>query len=217
MMTGTRPPSDNRCAVAILAGGQSRRMGQEKADLPFGDSTMLEHLANRLQAVYGSIIVVGPHTASGSSRLTKLEGVHVVFDAEPDHGPLQGILAALNAAKSLGASHVFVTSCDAPLIHLDVVRRLIDTLGTADAVVPWDPSRRYPLLAVYHTRIIPVIESMLAHGQFRLLDLIDRVATADVPTQSLRLLDPQLISLINVNDPEDYQRALATLRQISTT
>src|SRR5437773_10788611 len=70
------------CSLVILAGGRSRRMGRDKAGLPAGDRTLIEHLAHRLRPVVDETIVAG-----GSASL-ELAGVRRIDDRQPGMGTL---------------------------------------------------------------------------------------------------------------------------------
>jgi len=93
------------CSLVILAGGRSRRMGRDKAGLPVGDRTLIEHLAHRLRPVVDETIVAG-----GSASL-ELAGVRRIDDRQPGMGPLAGMHAGFLAARH---SLVWVVACDLP-------------------------------------------------------------------------------------------------------
>src|SRR5256886_16864388 len=79
------------CSLGILAGGQSRRMGRDKAGLPAGDGTLVEHLAHRLGPGVDETIVAG-----GSATL-ELAGVRRIDDRHPGLGPPAGMHAGVPA------------------------------------------------------------------------------------------------------------------------
>src|SRR2546423_6833845 len=81
------------CSLVILAGGLSRRMGRDKAALPAGDGTLVEHLARRLAPVVDEIII------AGGSAEPRLDGVRLAADRGAGPGPLAGIHARLMAAR----------------------------------------------------------------------------------------------------------------------
>ncbi|TMF59582.1 MAG: molybdenum cofactor guanylyltransferase, partial [Chloroflexi bacterium] len=93
------------CSLVILAGGRSRRMGRDKAGLPAGDGTLLQHLAHRLGPVVDETIVAG-----GSTTL-ELAGVRQIDDHHPGLGPLAGMHAGFLAARH---TLVWVVACDLP-------------------------------------------------------------------------------------------------------
>src|SRR5256885_16610877 len=91
------------CSLVILAGGLSRRMGRDKAALPAGDGTLVEHLARRLAPVVDEIII------AGGSAEPRLDGVRLAADRDAGLGPLAGMHAGLMAARH---PYAFVVGCD---------------------------------------------------------------------------------------------------------
>src|SRR5207237_10648088 len=81
------------CSLVILAGGLSRRMGRDKAALPAGEGTLIEHLARRLAPVVDETII------AGGSAGQNLAGVTGVDDRHPGLGPLAGIHAGFLAER----------------------------------------------------------------------------------------------------------------------
>jgi molybdopterin-guanine dinucleotide biosynthesis protein A len=194
-----------RVGAVILGGGRSTRMGVAKADLPFGDETMLARVARRLAEVASPIVVVSGHGRNSPHLTTPCR---IAFDAHADRGPLEGLAAGLRAIGH-DADAIFATTCDAPLVVPEFVRILADRLGACDAAIPWDGEFLHPLSAVYRVRVLPAIERMLAADRLRPMDLANEVTTVRVSVDDLRMVDARLDSLRNLNRPEDYLAALA--------
>jgi molybdopterin-guanine dinucleotide biosynthesis protein A len=190
----------------ILCGGASSRMGRDKAWLPFGpDEVMLQRVVRLMTGAVPAERVLC--VAAAEQELPRLpEGVRVVRDREPDCGPLSGLAAGLAAAGR--SDSVFVTGCDVPLLAPGLVTRLFECLGDDNAAVPHDGQRYHPLSAAYRTSVLPLVESLLASGERRLVSLCDVCRVRKVNVDSLRDVDPGLASLTNCNTPDDYQRAL---------
>jgi molybdopterin-guanine dinucleotide biosynthesis protein A len=85
---------------------------------------------------------------------------------------------------------------------------MFERLGDSEIAVPYDGQYHHPLAAVYRPRVLPVIESLLGTDRLRPRFLFDQVITVEVPVEELRGVDPTLSTLMNLNHPEDYQRAL---------
>jgi molybdenum cofactor guanylyltransferase len=188
----------------ILAGGKSTRMGLAKANLPFGPELMLERVVRLLSAVVQPIVVV----AAPEQVLPALpDHVLITRDEREARGPLEGLSAGL-AAIAPHAMAAYATSCDVPLLEPAFVRAMIDRLGDADIAVPVEERFSHPLAAVYRTSVLPQIQSLLAADQLRPAFLFDRVKTHRVAVDELRIFDPQLNTLRNLNRPEDYLAAL---------
>jgi molybdopterin-guanine dinucleotide biosynthesis protein A len=190
----------NATAV-ILAGGHSSRMGAPKAALLFDGVPLLEHLCARLAEVFPELVVV---RAAGQA-LPPVDAT-VVEDAVSDQGPVAGICAGLGAARR---SLAFVVSCDVPFLNSQVGAMMVDLAEGYDVVVPEWEGRLHPLQAVYRTRVLPLLEEQLAAGRRRPVDLYERVPVRKVTEAEILEVDPLGLTFMNMNTPEDYQRALA--------
>ena len=138
----------------------------------------------------------------------------MLTDRRPGFGPLSGIHAGLS---SLAEPWGLFVACDMPGLQPPVLRHLASlALATdggghggdpVDAVVPCRDGRPEPLLAVYHRRLLPVIEGILdgGGGPVRQLLASPGVRVRWVPEAELRALDPSLRSLVNVNTPDQWR------------
>ncbi|MFO0870467.1 MAG: molybdenum cofactor guanylyltransferase [Pirellulales bacterium] len=204
-LTPSHIPTSLRVGAVVLCGGQSRRMGQPKAWLPFGGEPMLTRVVRLLSSVASPLVVV----AARDQTLPDLPPtVLVARDDRPMQGPLEGLRAGLQAlADQVDA--VYATSCDVPLLVPDFVRRMIARLGSAEVAVPVEGEFHHPLAAVYRVSVLPHLTALLDAERLRPIYLYDRVRTERVPVEELRDLDPALETLRNLNAPEDYDRAVA--------
>ncbi len=197
-----------RIGGILLCGGQSLRMGEPKAWLPFGEELLLPRVARILSEAVEPMVIVA---AQGQSLPACPGQPLIVCDEHPERGPLEGLRAGLKALAPL-ADAAYVTSVDAPLLVPAFVRHMIAQLGEADVVVPVEMHAErplyHPLAAVYRTRVLSMVEHLLAADQLRLTGLFDAIATKAVPVETLRAVDPTLDSLRNLNTPADYQAAL---------
>jgi molybdenum cofactor guanylyltransferase len=107
-----------------------------------------------------------------------------------------------------GTDAVFISACDLPLIKPAFVRRMIDLLGDFDACVPGVGDRLHPLAAVYRRRVLIAAERLLSTGPRSLTRLCSAVRTRIVTADELADVDPSLLSLRNVNTPEEYSAAV---------
>ncbi len=184
---------------AILIGGQSRRMGQDKASLCIDGKTLVQNAHEQLSPLVDEVfLVVRPERLNWARELAP-EGVKVITDRVDASGPLAGIHAALSEA---GNSRVLVVACDMPKLQPALLAGLIKD-NSADVVVPRTSHGFEPLLAVYSTNCIPAIEQILAEGPSRIPAFYVNVSVSEWNEEKMRQLDPQLHSLININRPED--------------
>lgn len=184
------------CTLVILAGGRSRRMGRDKAGLPAGDGTLIEHLVRRLASVAADIII------AGGPSVWEVDGVRKVEDRYPGLGPLAGIHAGLLAASR---SWVWVVACDLPDVEPGLGALLCGRAVGVEAVVPRVDDRPEALCAVYDRSLAPRIASFLQAGKRRVQDLLAQLDVRYVPAAELRQVDPELRSFRNLNTPADYE------------
>jgi molybdopterin-guanine dinucleotide biosynthesis protein A len=184
----------------ILCGGKSSRMGYPKALLPFGPEVMLQRVVRLLGEVVSPLVVV----AAPAQELPALpDDVLVARDEREGRGPLEGLFAGLTSLVGR-VDAAYVTSCDVPLLQTEFVRQMIARLGDYDIAVPTDDQFQHPLAAVYRTNVVPHIVDLLANNQLRPVCLFERVRTIRVPLEDLKVVDPELQTLANLNQPADY-------------
>lgn len=187
----------------VLAGGASRRLGQDKALLQVDGTTLLAHAVRTLMAVTDEVLVTGriglPDDATGATA---------VADAYPDHGPLGGLLTGLCRATH---GWVAVVAVDLPFLEPAVLRRLAALRERAQAVVPLVDGRPQPLVALYHRSAAGVMRSRLENGAPRLSAVLDLLCTRWVPGEELREVDPALHGFTNINTQEEWTRAWTQL------
>ena len=184
----------------MLAGGRSRRMGRDKATLPFGGQTMLARIVATVSGVVDEVRVVvreGQEIAGGYD---------IARDPAEGHGPLAGIRAGLAAVH---AERAFVVSCDMPLLRAEYVAHLLALSRGFEVAVPEIDGHRMVTSAVYAQSLLPIAVRLLAEGRRRPLDLIDAATTRIVGEAELRTVDPELDSLHDCNTPEAVDAALS--------
>lgn len=205
----------------VLCGGQSTRMGQDKALLPFGDETFLARSIRLVGKATNEVIVVGrpdqvfaPNGGGNPflvHRSATREGgvglpVRIAHDPVEGLGPLAGIAAGLAASTS---DVNVVVACDMPLVRPAVLRRLIELREDADICLAVIDGHASPLCAVYRQSVAGVARDLLAAGERRVMALLDRVQTKRVEAAMFRDLDPNLDSFVSCDTPETYAVLLA--------
>ena len=187
----------------MLCGGLSKRMGRDKASLPFGDETLLARVVRIVRGVVDEVVVVA---AQDQTLPTLPDDVIVARDEVLAKGPLGGLAPGLGAST---ADAVFATGCDVPFLVPAFVELLFERLGDAEIAVAETEGFVHPLAAVYRTRVLANVRRLLASERLRPVFLYDEVLTTRVDEETLRVVDPELASLENLNTPEAYEAALA--------
>jgi molybdopterin-guanine dinucleotide biosynthesis protein A len=195
-------------AAAILAGGQSRRMGENKALLRLDPSgpTVIETVVDTLRAITPNIVLVGSNLAAYESL-----GLPQVPDLVPGIGALGGIHAAL---ASTTASHLLVVACDLPFLNVALLHYMATRPRDYDALVPM-LDRPQPLHAIYTHACLPPIEQGINSGNYRATGWLAGVNVRSIERETMQSHDPELLSCFNMNTPEDVTRAKQRIATMS--
>lgn len=182
---------------AILAGGKSRRMGVDKALLPYRRGNLIEAIYSQIGALFAHVMVVG----SMPERYDFLP-CRKVTDIHRGFGALGGIHAALvNSETPL----VFATACDMPYLVDDLVRLLCSKGMESDVVVPEGDRGLEPLHAIYSKSALDAIERAIGRGERQVISIFPELKVTKITRAEVTLFDPHFRSFVNVNTPEDYR------------
>lgn len=185
-------------SAAVLYGGRSSRMGCDKAALPFGGESLLARAVHIASQVSDDVMVVGSSVVA--------EARHARHIADPGDGPLVALTTALRSARE---AEVLLIACDMPLVTPALLRHLNALAGGADACVPRVDGIAVPTCAVYRREVVEVAGPLVARGARALRALLERLSVRWVEESELRTVDPDLVSFIDCDTPDDYARALA--------
>lgn len=209
-------PQPSPLSVAILAGGQSRRMGTDKAlvRLTPGGQTLVERVVAAVGAVADEVLIV-----ANDERLGFL-GLRTVPDAYPGAGSLGGIYSAVAAAAH---PHCLVVACDMPFLSAALLRAMAAAPRDYDVCAPYlvvGKNRQgggkgvYETLhAIYGREALPAMREQLALGNYRIVGFFPQVRVRALPEALMRAHDPALRSFFNVNTPERLAEARALTQQ----
>ena len=183
------------CTALILAGGDSRRMGQDKAALDLGGRTLLEHVTAAMQQAFFKVIVSVRQPRDGVA-------LPQVCDEVAPSGPLAGLAAGLAQADT---SWVFAVACDMPFVSVAVVQRLAQHRDGYDAVVPLVGGHPQPMAAFYAKSALDAVRASLASDDKSVRGMLKRLNVDFVSEAELRECDPQLRSFFDLDTPQEYQ------------
>jgi molybdopterin-guanine dinucleotide biosynthesis protein A len=188
----------------ILAGGESSRMGRDKALLEFDGVPLLVRTARLVESVAGPAAVIASPEAYRSLAL------RVIADDSPGAGPLGGIATALRVSN---APWNLVVACDLPYLTKTWLEHLIERAlaSQADAVLPMNARGAEPLCAVYHKRGERAICAALARGTRKVTDGLQDLRVESIEPAEWKAFDSDGLLFKNMNSPADYEEAVARL------
>ncbi len=189
--------------AAVLAGGRSLRMGVDKTLLSVDGEPLLSRVVEAVSEICAHTMVV-TNRPEAIREAGVPEEIPVVVDEVAYQGPLGALATAFMTAPD---EWVLAVGADMPWLQPEIIRALWDARNGAQVVVPVTDKGLEPLLALYHHDCLEVARKVLASGRRRIVAMFPDLHVVEVPIESLRGADPGLVSLFNVNTPEDLIEA----------
>ncbi len=173
----------------------------DKALLTLGGRPLIAHVLDRLEPQVEAVLI----SANGDPARFAGFGCQVVPDARPQ-GPLSGVLAALQAAEGMGATHLVSTPVDTPFLPGDLVPQLLMAAeGAGGLAFAADATGDHPATALWPVGLAPALEAFLAAGEAK----VTRFTQAHA---AVRALFPDPRAFLNLNNPDDLAQAEAMLK-----
>jgi molybdopterin-guanine dinucleotide biosynthesis protein A len=186
----------------ILAGGESSRMGHDKALLELNGAALVVRTARLVETVTGTPAIVGAPERLGGLGFT------VIPDDWPGAGPLGGIATALHITS---ASWNLIVACDLPYLTRAWLENLVAMAlaSAADAVLPMNERGAEPLCAMYQKKCQPVIRAALERGTRKVTDGLVGLRLKSITPAEWKAFDSDGLLFKNMNSPADYEEAKA--------
>jgi len=183
----------------ILAGGENKRMGVDKAFLTVAGIPLIEHVLGVLGAVVQQIIIV-----TNSPERYRTYDARIVTDRLDLRGPLTGMYSGLFSSES---EYNVVVACDMPFLNAGLLSFMMELAPGYDAVVPGVGELTEPLHAVYSKKLLPVIEERIGKNERRIQGIFVKANVRYVTEKEISRFDPERRSFINLNTPQQYKEA----------
>ena len=198
-------------SAVVLSGGPAKRMGCDKGLLKLAGRPLVWHVCEKVSGMVDETLVVVSSREQAEAYINVLKGlgdeVRVVVDEMHIRTPLVGAVTGFRHSK---CEYTLLTSSDMPLTPVEVYAFLLDLAPGHRAVAfRWPDGRVEPLCAVYKTReALRVGEEALGRGDLRLRRLLtDMGGVLYVSTRILKMIDPDMLTLFDVDSVEDLRRA----------
>lgn len=192
----------------ILAGGQSSRMGTNKALLQLKGKTVIEGMVERLENIVDDILIV-------TNTFEDYAFLHLpmIEDKRKGKGPLAGMEAGLAATQT---ERNLIVACDMPFISVELGQYLLSCLGEYQAAVPEISGQLHPLFAAYRKDVNEAVTQSIEENQLRIRHFLHNIHVKIVSKELLQSLeiDHEELYLFNMNSPDEYHKASNMLKDI---
>lgn len=188
-------------SAVVLAGGDSKRMGTNKAFLKLDGQNLIDIVFERLDRLFREIIIVTDRLDEFAYLPAKLT---TDFVKDGEKNPLRGIQAGLTVSCYTSA---FVVACDMPYLNLPLIQYMSRFAKDFDVVVPRIGCFYEPLFAFYNKTTLEVINSHLEKKIFKIFDFYATLNIKEIDEHTVKIFDPEMLSFYNINTREDYLKA----------
>lgn len=185
------------CAGIILAGGRSKRMGKDKSLLIFEDKTLLQRMIDEQKKLIRDVYVIG----KGTESFDNAEGI---LDKVENLGPIGGLFTAMS---EIHANWYLISPCDMPFLKHTELKVILDEIenNRYEAIIAESKKGIEPLVAVYSSKIFPLMKQNIKNGNYAIRALFDKI------NKRFLKFDEQIFEkdiFFNINYPVDYKNAL---------
>lgn len=178
------------CSGVVLAGGENKRFPSLKAFIEIDGEAIIDRTLRLMSTLFDEVIISTNQPDLYFPKCENLIGDVLVTEK----GPATGILSCLLNIRNDRALFI---ACDMPFVKEELIALLVSFPPDYDAVVPLHMGRPEPLVALYHKRIVPVLENAICNGVKSLAEILKKI--------NVRYVEAEGRSFININTPEDLQ------------
>ena len=182
----------------ILAGGSSKRYGQDKAFLKIGNTRLIDSILQEMQTVFKRVILI-------TNEKIKYEYLEIPMfeDLVKGFGPLGGIYTGL---MSIPDQAGFFVACDMPHINRQLVRYMVDIKGNHRAVVPAVADKIEPLYAIYFQSCLKPIKHLIDTNRYQVRLFFDSIPVRYVKEDEIRRFCCPSKAFLNINTPDEFAK-----------
>ena len=190
-----KKPYDHITGV-ILAGGSSKRYGQNKAFLEIGSIRLIDHITEEMKNIFKQVILV----INGKKDYEYLE-IPIIGDLIKGLGPIGGIYTGL---MSISDQAGFFVACDMPFINKKLVRYMVDIKDNHAAVVPSVENKIEPLHAIYAQSCLGPIRNLIDSKCYQVRRFYDQISVRYVKEDEIRKFGSPGKAFLNINTPDEF-------------
>lgn len=184
--------------AVILAGGASKRYGQNKALIEINGAPLIDHIAEQMKNIFTRVILV----TNQKKDFEYLE-LPMVEDIIKGLGPIGGIYTGLSSITEQAG---FFVACDMPLLHKGLIRYMVENIYNHEAVVPSIGKFFEPLHALYARSCLGPIKALIDDKRYQVRRLYDYVSVRYVKEDEIRTFSSPADIFLNINTPEEFAR-----------
>jgi molybdopterin-guanine dinucleotide biosynthesis protein A len=200
---------DNNILAVVLAGGKSKRFGEDKNHIKLGDKTLLEHVLSKINNKFEEILIVSSHNL----EIKKSENITIIPDCFDDFGPLAGVLSSMKWIKENQKQYKWVATfpSDTPFFDISIIEEYKKRINVSDSLLYFIKSnnKRHNIFGLWSIDLLDVLEDDLKNNNFRKVEVwADKIGVKTIDIE-VNEFDP----FFNINTKEDFEKAKEILNK----
>ena len=200
---------DNNILAVVLAGGKSKRFGEDKNQIKLGEKTLLEHVLSKISNKFEEILIVSSHNL----EIKKSENITVIPDCFDDFGPLAGVLSSMKWVKENQKHYKWVATfpSDTPFFETSIIEEYKKRIKINDSLLYFVKSndKRHNIFGLWSIDLLKVLEDDLLNNNFRKVeDWANKIGVKTIDIE-VKKFDP----FFNINTKEDFEKAKEILNE----
>ena len=200
---------DNNILAVVLAGGKSKRFGEDRNHIKLGDKTLLEHVLSKISNRYEEILIVSSH----NQDIKKSENITIIPDCFDDFGPLAGVLSSMKWVRENQKQYKWVATfpSDTPFFETSIIEEYKKRININDSSLYFIKSnnKRHNIFGLWSIDLLNVLEDDLKNNNFRKVeDWADKIGVKTINIE-VNEFDP----FFNINTKEDLEKAKVILQK----
>jgi len=200
---------DNNILATVLAGGKSKRFGEDKNQIKLGDKTLLEHVLSKISNKFEEILIV----SSYSLDTKKIKNVKIIPDCLNDLGPLAGVLSAMKWVKENQKSYQWIATfpSDTPFFEVSIIEEYKKRIKLKDSLLYFIKSnnKRHNIFGLWSIELLKLLEDDLINNNFRKVeDWANKIGVKTIDIE-VKKFDP----FFNINTKKDFEEAKKILKK----
>ena len=201
--------NDNNILGVVLAGGKSKRFGQDKNQVKLGNLTLLEHVLFKIINKYKEVLVVSNHNLA----LDKLDKINLIQDCIKDQGPLAGVLSAMRWIKKTNKQYKWIATfpSDTPFFDESIISKYNEAIKKNDSLLYFIKSngKRHNIFGLWSIDLMETLENDLIKNNLRKVE--DWANKIGVKTIDIK--NDEFDPFFNINTKKDLEEAKKMLKK----
>ena len=194
----------NHVTGIILAGGLSKRYGQNKAFLEIGGIRLIDRIKEEMGNIFKRLILI-----ANEKKSFEYLGIPIIEDLIKGLGPIGGIYTGLmNISDQAG----FFVACDMPFINKRLIRYMLDIKDNHEAVVPLVANEVEPLHAIYSKSCLKPIRNLIDSKYYRVRYFYNQISVRYVKEDEIRKFGSPSKAFLNINTPDEFAKIQSLMK-----